>query len=249
MDELVSIITPSYNSDRFISQTIQSVINQTYNNWEMIIVDDCSNDKSVEIINDFIKIDNRIKLIKLSENSGPAIARNQALRIAKGKYIAFLDSDDIWLPIKLEEQIRFMVLNNYSFTFSSYNVINEENTEKLKLINVPLMISYNRYLRNTIIGCLTVVIDKSKVGYFEMPNIRSSQDMALWLEIMKRGYYAYGLKQVLANYRLVSNSNTSKKINAAIDVWKVYRNIEKLGLFFSIFNFLRYTYNAILKRV
>lgn len=249
MNHLVSIITPSYNSSLFIGETIKSVLNQTYKNWEMIIVDDCSTDNSVEIINEYLEKDKRIKLLINQKNKGAAETRNEALKIAKGRFIAFLDSDDLWSFEKLECQLQFMKDKNIAFSFSAYEVIKSTGTTTNKIINVPQKIAYNQYLRNTIIGCLTVVIDKKKVGYFEMPNIKSSHDMALWLLIMKRGFEAYGYNKSLAKYRLVATSNTAKKSKAAMDVWKVYRDIEKLSLFKSMVNFVGYAYNAVKKRI
>jgi len=245
----VSIITPSYNSSYFIEATIQSVLEQTYTDWEMIIVDDCSKDSSVEVIQSFIAKDDRIKLLINSENKGAAESRNEALRLASGKYIAFLDSDDTWYPYKLEKQIQFMEDNGYEFTFSAYDIMSEEGNSLGKLVKVPKEITYNQYLKNTIIGCLTVVINKENVGYFEMPIIRSSHDMALWLLIMKRGFTAYGLSEVLATYRLVNTSNSASKTKAAKDVWKVYREIEHLSLIKSIYCFLHYAFNAVYKRL
>jgi teichuronic acid biosynthesis glycosyltransferase TuaG len=249
VNHLVSIITPSYNSENFIKDTIDSVISQTYQNWEMIIVDDRSNDNSAEYIQTLIENDSRIKLIVLEKNVGAAEARNKALEVAKGKYIAFLDSDDIWLPEKLEKQLDFMQKNEYAFTFTSYIPISEDGTEEYPIISVPSEIDYNGYCKNTIIGCLTVIIDKEKTGDFRMPNIKSSHDMALWLLIMKRGFKAYGLNEVLAKYRLVSTSNTSKKYKAVADAWKVYREIEKLSLIKSSWYFMHYIFNAIKKRI
>ena len=246
---LVSIITPSYNSQRFIKDTIDSVCAQTYQNWEMIIVDDCSKDNSAIYIKELIKDKKRIKLITLEKNVGAAQARNKALSIAKGRYIAFLDSDDIWLPEKLEKQLGFMQKKNYAFTFTSYIPISEDASEEYSVISVPLEIDYTGYCKNTIIGCLTVMIDKEKTGDFLMPNIKSSHDMALWLLIMKRGFKAYGLNEILAKYRLVATSNTSKKYKAVMDVWKVYREIEKLSLFKSTWYFIHYVFNAIKKRI
>ncbi len=249
MKDLVSIITPSYNSVNFIGETINSVIAQTYENWEMIIVDDCSKDNSVELVQEYVDKDNRIKLIQNKVNKGAAETRNEALKVAKGRFIAFLDSDDLWLPEKLEEQIFFMEKNSIAFSFSNYEVIEENGTSTNKVIKVPKKINYNRYLRNTIIGCLTVIVDKEKVGCFEMPNIKSSHDMALWLLIMRRGFEAYGYQKNLAKYRLVSTSNTAQKQKAAKDVWRVYREIEKLPLLKSAFCFVGYVFNAIKKRL
>lgn len=249
MKNLVSIITPSFNSSAFIKDTIDSVLSQTYTNWEMIIVDDNSIDDSYNYIKNIIKDESRIQVILLSKNKGAANARNEALKIANGRFIAFLDSDDVWLPTKLESQLKFMEVNKYAFTFTAYSTINEEGDKELSIINVPKEIGYIEYCKNTIIGCLTVVIDKNQIGEFQMPNIRSSHDMALWLLIMKRGYSAYGLNIVTAKYRIVSTSNTSRKFKAAFDVWRVYREVEKLSLLRSYWYFSHYVANAILKRL
>ena len=246
---LVSIITPSYNSERFISDTINSVIEQTYDNWELIIVDDASYDQTPKIIKRFLSKESRIKAIFLKENIGPSEARNQAIRIAKGRFIVFLDSDDLWLPNKLDAQINYMITNSVGFSFTSYIQISEDGLNHLKEIHAPARINYNSYLKNTIIGCLTVVLDKRIVGDFEMPKIRSSHDMALWLIILKQGFVAHGIDITLAKYRLVSTSNTANKLKSMYDVWRVYRDFEKLNLIFSLYNFINYIYNAIKKRL
>lgn len=247
MNNLVSIITPCYNSSQFIGECIDSVLSQTYDNWELLIVDDSSSDNSCEMIRKYD--DNRISLIELEKNGGAAEARNIALKKAKGKYIAFLDSDDIWLSTKLEDQIYFMQQKNIAFSFSNYQPISEDGGKLFPVIKAPNIMTYSSYLKNTIIGCLTVVIDKDKTGDLDMPNIRSSHDMALWLLIMKRGFKAYGLDKNLAKYRIVSTSNTSSKFKAAMDVWKVYRTIEKLSFIYSAWCFINYTFNAIKKRI
>ena len=246
MNNLVSIITPSYNSSKFIEECVNSVVSQTYTNWELLIVDDCSNDNSKELLLNLEKKDERIKVTFLDNNIGAAKARNVAIRQAKGKHIAFLDSDDFWESQKLEKQISFMMQNDIAFSYTAYQSISEEGSD---IINAPDKMTYHDYLKNTIIGCLTVVIDKEKVGDFEMPIIKSSHDMALWLLIMKRGFDAYGLNENLAKYRIVSTSNTANKWHAAKDVWKVYREIEKLPFFYSIWCFLNYAFNAIIKRI
>ena len=248
MNELVSIITPCYNSEKFLDECISSVLNQTYKNWEMLIVDDNSSDNSCALINSYSKRDDRIKPLFLNENVGAAMARNNAITNAKGKYIAFLDSDDIWLPEKLKVQINFMKKNNCSFVFSSYSVISDDEKSKYT-ISVPEKITYKRYLKNTIIGCLTVVIDMTKFKKIEMPNLRSSHDMVLWLNLLKECEYAYGIQQKLAIYRDHKSSNTSNKFKAAYDVWNVYREHEKLNLLYSIYNFVIYAINALRKRL
>ena len=249
MSNLVSIITPSYNSSKFIDDCVKSIFSQTYSNWELLIVDDCSLDNSKDIISGFSNIDERIKPIFLESNVGAAEARNIAIRKAKGRYIAFLDSDDLWDSHKLEKQLSFMMENDIAFSYSTYQFISEDGEKLSNIIIAPEKMTYHSYLKNTIIGCLTVIIDREKTGSFEMPNIRSSHDMALWLLIMKRGFSAYGLNENLARYRVVSSSNTSNKINAAKDVWDVYRKVEKLNILYSVFCFIGYIFNAIKKRL
>lgn len=246
---MVSIITPSFNSSRFIAESIESVLNQTYQNWELLITDDCSIDNSVEIIASYTNKDSRIRLFPLKSNVGAAAARNVSIKNSTGRYIAFLDSDDIWMPEKLERQIAFMQQKGYAFTCSAYDQMTEQGEKLNKIVVVPQNISYHQYLRNTIIGCLTVTIDRYQTGDFTMPIIRSSHDMALWLLIMKRGFKCYGFNEVLATYRLVTTSNSSKKISAAKDVWKVYTEMENLTVFEALYNFLGYVFNAIRKRI
>ncbi len=249
MNSIVSIITPSYNSEKFIQTCVESVIAQTYINWEMIIVDDASQDNSKEKIIYLSHNESRIKTFFLDKNIGAAQARNIAIRQATGKYIAFLDSDDFWEPHKLEKQVSFMIKHNIGFSFTTYQSISEDGLNELNIIKAPTKLTYHSYLKNTIIGCLTVVIDREKIGDFEMPDIRSSHDMALWLQIMRGGVAAYGLDENLAKYRVVSSSNTGDKIKAAKDVWKVYRELEKLSFLYSFWCFVNYVFYAIKKRI
>ena len=248
MNSLVSIITPSYNSARFISDCVYSVLKQTYNNWELLIIDDASEDNSLEIIKELSKIDERIKTVFLERNGGAAEARNIAIKKSKGRYIAFLDADDVWKDDKLKEQINFMQVNNIAFSFCSYQPMSEDGKVLFREIKAPLKMTYNSFLKNTIIGCLTVVLDKSKIGDFKIPNLRTSQDMALWLLIMRNGFDAYGIEKSLAYYRIVGTSNTSNKLKVIGGVWRIYRNEEGLGYLQSIWCFLNYAFNAIKKR-
>ena len=249
MNNLISIITPYYNSSKFIYEFVNYVLLQSYSNWELLIVDDFSDDNSKELLLNLEKKDKRIRVIFLDINAGAANARNVAILKAKGRYIAFLDSDDSWQSQKLDRQISFMKQNDIAFSFTSYQSISENGSDVIGIFVVPYKLTYNDYLKNTIIGCLTVIIDREKIGDFEMPDIRSSHDMALWLLIMKRGFDAHGLNENLANYRIVLASNTSSKLDAAKDVWRVYRHLEKLSFFYSIWCFLNYAFNAILKRI
>ena len=248
-EPLVSIITPVYNAEMFLSDTIKSVQNQTYKNWEMLLVDDCSKDNSAQIIKEFQKYDDRIKYIKLEKNSGASVSRNTGIKNAKGRFIAFVDSDDIWKPEKLEVQVKYMLENNLGFTFTSYRYMKEDGELTNKVAKAPSKINYNGLLKNTIIGCSTVVIDTDIVEYFEMPLVRRGQDTATWLQILRKEKYAYGIDKDLVDYRLVGESLSSNKIIALKRTWNTYRNVEKLGLIKSSYVFCFYVFNAIKKRI
>ena len=193
--DLVSIITPTYNCAKFIGATIESVLNQTYQNFEMIIVDDASKDNTEEVVKSFK--DKRIKYIRLSKNSGPAVARNRAMEEARGKYMAFLDSDDLWKREKLEKQINFIKKNKYKIICSDYEQIDEEGNKLNKIIPCKKKVNYNGILLSCPVGNSTVFYDVSKLGKFKVPNIRKRNDDALWLQILKKEEYMYGQKEVL----------------------------------------------------
>jgi teichuronic acid biosynthesis glycosyltransferase TuaG len=245
---LISIITPSYNSSKFINETIHSVLSQTYPNWELIIVDDNSKDSSAEIISNYIEKDNRIKLIKHQENLGAAQARNTALKHARGRYIAFLDCDDYWEVEKLGLQVKFMQEKHCPISFTEYAVMSEDFSEKYYSIKVPESISYKGYLKNTIIGMSTSMIDTKLVEPFSFYNIRTRQDTYLWITLLKRGHIAFGIPKELTKYRLRKTSISANKIKAAKRVWFLYYNLEKLGFFKSFYYFVHYAYNAVRKR-
>lgn len=245
----VSVITPTYNAARFLEETINSVLNQTYDNFEMIIVDDCSMDNTLEIALKYSEIDSRVRVYKLEENSGAAVARNKAIEIAEGRYIAFLDSDDLWDSNKLENQLGFMKNSNIGFSFTSYRLMNENGEFLNKEVNSPKEVDYKYLLKNTIIGCLTVVIDRAIIGDFRMPLIRAGQDTATWLSILRKGFKAYGYNEVLASYRHVSGSISSNKIKALKRTWNTYRNVEKINFLSCVYYFANYVFNAIVKRI
>ena len=247
MSDLVSIITPSYNCEKYLGDTIHSVINQTYYNWEMIIVDDLSNDNSYDLAKEFAKQDSRIKVIKLDKNSGAAVARNKGIEIAKGRYIAFLDSDDLWKPQKLEKQIKFMKQNNYVFTYTAYELINEKNKVLNKKFIPPKKVSYTDMLKTCSIGCLTAIYDTKHLGKVYMPLIKKGQDYATWLKILKMTDYAYGLQEPLAIYRIRSGSVSRNKFRAIKFQWKIYRDVERLGIIYSIYYLLFYIYHGLKK--
>lgn len=243
---LVSIITPSHNSSQFISESIQSIQHQSFDDWELIIVDDCSTDNSVEVIQPFIVVDSRIKLIQLSENSGAAVARNKGIEAATGRYIAFLDSDDLWLPNKLEKQLAFMQEYDYPFTFGAYNKIDEKGNV-FGHVGVPGKVTYADLLKMCSIGCLTAMYDTEYFGKIYMPLIRKRQDLGLWLRLLKKVDYAYGLNKTLGQYRVRIGSISANKTSAAKYTWRLYRDIEGLNLVKASYYFSHYAINGILR--
>ncbi len=237
MNTLVSIITPSYNSSKFIENTIKSVFKQTYKEWEMIIIDDASSDNSNKIVKKYTQKDSRIRLITLKQNKGTAFARNVAIKEAKGRYIAFLDADDVWDLKKLEKQIKFMEDNNYQFTYSGYKLINEHNVNLRRTVNPPSKLSYIELLKTNHIGCLTVIYD-SEVGKINIPLIKISDDYGLWLDLLKKVNYAYCFPEALATYRLRKHSLSSNKLNLLKGNYKIFREYERLSLFKSLYYLL-----------
>ena len=242
---LVSVITPAYNAERFIAEAIESVQKQTYEHWEMIIVDDQSKDQTVQIVKQYEELDDRIKLIQLDENSGSAVARNTAMDHAQGRYLAFLDSDDRWLREKLEKQLAFMQQNDLAFTFTKYVRTKEDGQETNGISAAPVKVGYDDLMKHCVIGCLTVMLDKDKIGDERMVNIRTRQDYAFWLAITKKGFYAYGLPEVLAQYRLVADSISSNKLKAAKQNWYLYRQIEKQPLHKAMWYFSHYAITSV----
>ena len=248
--EKVSIITPVYNSEKFLIDTIESVINQTYSNWELLLVDDCSTDKSIQIIKDYARKDNRIKYFSTKENSGAAIARNIALENSSGRFIAYLDADDLWKKEKLEKQIEFMINNNYAFTCTDYEKINEKG-DFLKKVNLPEVINYEMFLRNTIIQTVGVMVDTKLTGkdILNMLDYRRRQDAITWSKLLKKGFECYEVPEYLSYYRVVNNSLSSNKLKAIKMNWYWYRKIEKLSIPKACYCFVGYAINAIKKRI
>ncbi|MCY8424066.1 glycosyltransferase [Bacillus vallismortis] len=246
---LVSVITPSYNARDYIEDTIQSVLDQSHPHWEMIIVDDCSTDGTRGILKQYEERDERIHVVYMEENGGAAVARNKALERAQGRFVAFLDSDDKWKKDKLEKQLDFMMERSCAFSFTGYSLMAQDGTPLDKFIHAPESLTYDDALKNTIIGCLTVMIDREQTGQIQMPNIRTRQDLATWLSLLKKGFTAYGMNECLAEYRLVNNSISSNKWKAAKKTWFVYREIERLHFIKATWCFVQYAKNAVKKRL
>ena len=249
MEPLVSIIMPCYNAERYITQSIESVLGQTYQNWELLITDDCSIDNSVEVVREYCLKDNRIDLLAPNEHHGIAGTRNLSINRAKGRFIAFLDNDDLWMSDKLEKQVAFMLEKCVGFSYTSYEIIDKDGVSKNKVIPALRVLDYKKYLRNTIIGCGTVMLDREIVGDFRMPINDTSDDMALWAQLMRNEFKAYPIKEVLQKYRVTGESASSKHLKAAHDVWLVYRECENLNFLQSSYNFVCYAFNAIKKHV
>jgi len=220
---LVSIIIPCFNSEKFISETIQSVQNQTYSNWEIIAVDDCSSETTVAIILEMIEKDSRIQLFQLEKNSGTGVARNKGLSIAKGRYISFLDADDLWKPEKLQKQIDFLTEKNVPFTFSFYDCIDEEGKPLNKRVEAPLNLSYRQLFFCNYIGNLTGIYDANYFGKIPISAIRKRQDWMLWLTVLKKIKTAQPVPESLAFYRIRENSLSISKFDLIKYNFAVYR--------------------------
>lgn len=236
---LVSIITPCYNSSRFIAQMIESVQAQTYKNWELLITDDCSTDDSCAIVETYSSNDPRIKLFRQEQNSGAGIARNNSIEKAQGRFIAFLDSDDMWKPEKLEKQLAFMLENNYQFSHS-YTLVVDENNKVVGLNKKPDRVSFRSTRIINYIGTSSVIYDTQKIGKIYMKPIRRRQDFALWLNILQKTKYAYCIPEPLFIYRYAPNSLSSNKFKLLkyhVQVYEQalgYSKIHAYALFYGV---------------
>lgn len=238
MSGQVSIIMPSYNTGRFISETIESVLAQSYSDWELIIVDDCSTDDTDEMIGQYLT-DERIRYIKNKNNSGAAVSRNRALREAKGKWIAFLDSDDLWEPDKLKKQIAFMENNGYHFSYTNYIEIDEESAPNGKSVTGPKRITKHGMYNYCWMGCLTVMYDAETVGLIQIEDIKKNNDYAMWLKVCKKAN-CFLLNETLARYRKRSGSISNHGYMKLIKWhYKLHREVEKMNAFLAAVNTIR----------
>lgn len=241
----ISIIIPMHNSAKHINQCINSILNQTYKNWEIIVIDDASEDESVELVKKYN--DNRIKIIELKENVGAGLARNKGIEVANGDYICFLDSDDYWVLDKLEKQIKLMEQNNYTFIYGGYDYLKNGIRKKAK---VPSSLNYNQLLKNHSIFTSTVMLNMEHLKKEDifMPDLRRGQDMATWWKILKKGIVAHGITETLAIYRVGEVSLSSNKLNAIKRTWNLFKN-EDLKYFKRLYCFSCYALNAVKRRV
>lgn len=246
MSDLVSIIVPAYNAEKTIVDTINSVVGQTYQQWEMLIADDCSRDDTRRLVSDWVERDPRIRLLSMQKNMGPALARNACLAEAKGSWLAFLDSDDYWLPSKLERSLAFARAESAVLVFTAFRRISSDGESVGRLIEVPASLSYHQLLGNTAIATSTVLVNARAVGDLRVSDTYYD-DFVRWLLILKQGHLARGLNEDLMRYRVIKGSVSSNKWRSAQKVWLTLRTIEKLNLLQSMWHFIRYTANAFLK--
>ena len=248
MNDLVSIISPSYNCEKFIAKTIDSVLAQTYENWELIIVDDCSTDNTDAVVAKYN--DKRIKYLKNDKNSGAAVSRNRALREAKGRWIAFLDSDDLWLPEKLEKQIHFMESNGYHFSYTNYEEIDEDGNKLGVKVTGPKVISKTCMFNYCWAGCLTVMYDAEVYGLLQIADIKKNNDYAMWLKVCRK-MDCYLLDEYLAEYRRGRKGSISTHSYWKLIEWhyKLWHDAEGVGVIHSWINTVRNMIFGIYKKL
>jgi teichuronic acid biosynthesis glycosyltransferase TuaG len=246
VDSLVSIVTPAYRAARFIGETIRSVQAQTYRDFEMLIVDDCSPDDTAAVVERVAAGDSRIRLLRQSTNSGPAAARNRALAESRGRWIAFLDSDDLWLPRKLERQLEFHRAQGAKISFTEFRRVDAEGSRLGRLITVRDWLDYGRLLCDTGMATSTVIVDRARTGPFSMKKTYYD-DYACWLELLRSGGRAVGLHEDLMRYRVVGGSVSRNKLKSARHVWRTYREVERLGLLRSAWSFVNYAGRGVSK--
>ncbi|MDX7708507.1 MULTISPECIES: glycosyltransferase family 2 protein [Aeromonas] len=242
--QLVSIIMPSYNSADTIAKSIESVQKQDYAHWELLITDDCSSDRTVEIVRQLASQDPRISIEVNSVNSGAGFSRNQSINRSSGKYIAFLDADDLWLPNKLSTQVFYMEQTGAVFSYTAYQKFSDAGLGGILM--PPTRVTYKELLRGSVIGCLTAMFNAEVLGRQNMPLIRKRQDMGLWLKLLQLCKEAHGIPQVLAQYR-VDSGMSQNKFNAACYQWLLYRDVVGLNFMQSVWYFGWYALNGFIK--
>ena len=252
MSDLISIIVPTYNVEKYIVETMDCVRAQTYENWELLLVNDCGTDRTVEVITEYLEKtgDKRIRLIHQETNMGAARSRNRGLQEARGRYIAYLDADDLWVSEKLEKELRFMEGTQAAFAFTGYEFADANGVGTGKVVRVPKTLNYKQALSNTTIFTTTVMFDTTKISkeMLEMPVIKS-EDTALWYKVLRNGYIAYGLDENLVKYRRPGKSLSSNKIEALRRIWNLYRKAEGLSIPRSAYHFCFWAWNAVRRRV
>ncbi|KZZ62401.1 hypothetical protein A3763_08085 [Oleiphilus sp. HI0128] len=245
---MVSIVTPMYNSREFIDETIQSVFDQTYSNWEMLLVDDCSKDGSFDYIREKYKGESRITVIQNQVNSGAGVSRNNALEISKGRYIAFLDSDDIWEKDKLKVQIEFMQEHSAPISHTSFSFMDEQGEDSRGAVDVSPLVDLPKHLSKTEMGMSTCMVDTKLVGTFRLSEVRARQDFLLWVSLLAKGHSSYGLSRYLTKYRIRKGQISANKLVVVPKTFLLYMRISHIPVPMRFIYFLRYVFNAFAKR-
>ena len=252
MNTTVSIVVPVYHAEKYIRETLDSVLAQTYSDWELLLVVDGREDPTIEVIEAYVqkKQETRIRLLIQEANKGAALARNRGVQEATGRYVAYLDADDLWKPGKLEKELAFMQEQAAAFVFTGYEFADENAVGLGKVVRVPQRLVYREALKNTTIFTSTVLFDTEKIGkeLLEMPNVRS-EDTALWWKLLRSGYDAYGLDENLVYYRRPAKSLSSNKLVAIKRIWNLYRKVEGLSVPYSCYNFCFWAVRAVIRRV
>jgi glycosyltransferase involved in cell wall biosynthesis len=246
----VSIVTAAYNAQSFIEQTYNSIKSQTITDWEWLVTDDCSTDNTLRILSDIAAQDKRVKIFRNPQNSGAAVARNKSLQYARGTFIAFIDSDDLWLPNKLHKQIHFMG-ENIDFSFTAYELIDANGKQLNKHVDADQDGSFDykdMLKKKATLGCSTVIVRRAGFDDISMPLLRTGQDYALWLKLLKTGKQAYVLNKVMGQYRILTNSISRNKFKKARRQWQIYRQIEALSIFQATVCFLFYAWRAVFRK-
>lgn len=246
--DLVSIIVPVYNAEKFLDATINTVIQQTYTKWELLLINDCSTDNSKKVASKYLN--DKIKWVDMNKNGGAALSRNRGIELCNGEFVCFLDADDLWDFQKLEKQLKFMKENDCTFSYTGYEFADEDGIPNGKKVFVPFKINYKQALKNTTIWTSTVMFDLTKIKKDDiyMPNVARGQDTATWWKVLKKIDFALGLNEVLSYYRRSEGTLSSNKFVALKRTWNLYRNVEHLGFFLSLYYFSFYCFNAIKRR-
>lgn len=252
MNEMVSVVVPVYRAEKYMVETMDCVRAQTYKDWELLLVVDGPEDPTVDVIQKYLEKtgEPRIHLFIQEKNQGAALARNRGVAEAKGRYIAYLDADDLWKPDKLEKEVAFMNRQGAAFAFTGYEFAEESGKGTGKVVRVPAKLTYKEALKNTTIFTTTVMFDTEKIdkAMLEMPNMKS-EDTALWWRVLRSGYTAYGLDENLVYYRRPNVSLSSNKLIAIKRIWNLYRQAEKLSIPYSCYNFCFWAVRAVIRRV
>lgn len=246
-NEIVSVITPVYNAERYLRQTVESAALQTYKQMEIVLVDDCSTDNSAEIIGELKKQYQNIVYYRQPKNMGAGVARNTALELATGRYVAFLDADDIWKKNKTARQIKLMKIKNAPMSYTAIEMIDEEGKVIKQKRNVKESVNYKFLLHNTMIATSTVIVDRNKMGDFRMPIRRGGQDYATWLKLLRNGSTAVGINEALEQYRVAAGSLSSNKFKSIRQVWEIQTQDEGINKIAAVWHILCFTVNALKK--